>query len=525
VARAEANGGGAVRRTFGSSQLASFRATVAQRLGLNFDDSKLDELAEVLQLRMKATSSPNVDSYLCLLGTSLPELRSVVGHLTIPETYFFRIPDHFRVLLEVVLPERIQMRSATRQLNILSAGCASGDEPYTVAMLLRNRMELLGWQVTIRGIDVNPAAIAKGKASRYSAWSLRETDAEFKERYFLPQGRDFQLHDSIRSMVSLEEGNLMDARAPFWKPKAYDVIFFRNAFMYLSAEAGRSVVARMAESLAPGGYLFMGPAETLRGVSSEFDLCHTHGTFYYQLRTGHGRAAKDSAHAPAPAGRASSQPAFPAEMPPVEVDGRWADSIRQATERIRILTFTPEESSKANPNPLSSAEGTPADLSIALELLQEERFEQALEALEALPAEAQSSPEVQVLRAALLANSGDLAQSERACALALEIDALNAGAYYVMALCREQADDRRTAMEHDLTAIYLDPSFAMPHLHLGLLAKRGGETDLAVQELSRASLLLPREDSPRVLLFGGGFSRDALVELCRRELQGCGGPQ
>jgi chemotaxis protein methyltransferase CheR len=78
-------------------------------------------------------------------------------------------------------------------------------------------------------------------------------------------------------------------------------------------------------------------------------------------------------------------------------------------------------------------------------------------------------------------------------------------------------------MENDRTAIYLDPSFAMPHLHLGLLAKRDGESELAIQELSQASLLLPREDAQRVLLFGGGFSRDGLVQLCLRELQGCRG--
>jgi chemotaxis protein methyltransferase CheR len=205
----------------------------------------------------------------------------------------------------------------------------------------------------------------------------------------------------------------------------------------------------------------------------------------------------------------------------------WADSIRQATERVRILTRNPERSSppdKGPSPPQVAVKGGPADLSFALELLREERFEQALAALQTLPPEAQASPDVQVLRGVLLANRGDLAQAEQACASALEMDALNAGAYYVMALCREQADDRRMAMEHDQTAIYLDPSFAMPHLHLGILAKRGGEMDLAIQELSQASLLLPREDAPRVLFYGGGFSRNALVELCRRELQGCRGP-
>jgi chemotaxis protein methyltransferase CheR len=511
-----------VKRTFKPAELAGFRAAVARRLGLSFDDSKVNELADVLGRRIGATNSPDVDSYLCLLGTSLPELRAVVGHLTTPETYFFRIQDHFRAFGEVVLPERVQARSATKRLNILSAGCASGEEPYTVAMLVRGRLDLAGWQVDIRGIDVNEVPIAKGRSGRYSAWSMREIDPKFKERYFRTEGRDFQLHDSIRGMVSLEEGNLADAQAPFWKANTYDVIFFRNVFMYLSPEAGQAVVARIAKSLAPGGYLFLGPAETLRGVSDDFHLCHTHGTFYYQLRTGRASAAGDSLRSPAHLTGTGSDLSLPVEQPLANPDGNWFDAIRQAAERVRMLTLPQERPHKADKKPAAEiAKGVSADLSSALELLQAERFEQALAALQALPTEIQSGPEVQMLRAILLANRGDRTLAEQACASVLKLDEFDAGAYYVMALCREQAGDRQIAMEHYQTAIYLDPSFAMPHLHLGLLAKRGGELDLAMQGLSQASLLLPREDSLRVLLFGGGFSREALVELCRRELQGC----
>lgn len=189
-----------------------------------------------------------------------------------------------------------------------------------------------------------------------------------------------------------------------------------------------------------------------------------------------------------------------------------------------MLTRNPERSRDAHEPTQMIAKAMPVDLSTALKLLKEERFDLALEALQALPAEAQTDPDAQVLRAALLANRGDIAQAEDACASALKTDEMNTGAYYVKALCREQVGDRQKALEHDQTAIYVDPSFAMPHLHLGLLAKRGGELELALQELSQASLLLPREDELRVLLFGGGFSRDALVELCRRELQGCKRP-
>jgi chemotaxis protein methyltransferase CheR len=497
---------------------------VAKRLGLSFDDSKLDELADVLRRRVSATSSSDVESYLCLLGTSLQELREVIGHLTIPETYFFRIPDHLRAFQEVVLPESIRSRSSVRQLSILSAGCASGEEPYTIAMLVQGRTDLAGWRVIIKGIDVNPAVIAKGRIGRYSPWSLREIDPKFKERYFRPIGRDFQLHDSIREMVSLEEGNLMDPQASFWEPDAYDVIFFRNAFMYLSPEAGQSVVARMASSLARSGYLFMGPAETLRGVSHDFRLCHTHETFYYQLRTDSADAPQSISRSLAPSTRTGNLPSVP-EASFENTGSDWSDSIRQATEHIRILAHVPKPPAASGPATptMAGAERPPVDLSLAMNLLLKERFEQALAVLQTLPPEDQISHDVQLLQAILLTNHGDFADARQACSLVLKMDELNAGAYYVMALCSEHEGDNQTAMEHDQTAIYLDPSFAMPHLHLGLSAKRGSTFDLAVQELSRALLLLPREDGTRILLFGGGFSRNALMEMCRRELQGCRG--
>jgi chemotaxis protein methyltransferase CheR len=120
--------------------------------------------------------------------------------------------------------------------------------------------------------------------------------------------------------------------------------------------------------------------------------------------------------------------------------------------------------------------------------------------------------------AVLLTNSGARAEAEDACRRLLAADELHAGAHYLMALCREHAADSVQAIEHDQTAIYLDPSFAMPHLHLGLLSHRAGDSDRARRELGQAQVLLAREDASRVALFGGGFSREALIRLCQAEL-------
>jgi chemotaxis protein methyltransferase CheR len=123
----------------------------------------------------------------------------------------------------------------------------------------------------------------------------------------------------------------------------------------------------------------------------------------------------------------------------------------------------------------------------------------------------------------LLTNRGELPEAQRVCQQVLELDELNAGAHYLMALCREHAGDRDGAIEHDQAATYLDSAFAMPHLHLGLVAKRSADLQTARRELAHALPLLAREDASRILLFGGGFTRGALVEFCRAELHASGG--
>jgi chemotaxis protein methyltransferase CheR len=126
------------------------------------------------------------------------------------------------------------------------------------------------------------------------------------------------------------------------------------------------------------------------------------------------------------------------------------------------------------------------------------------------------------LRALLLTQAGELARAEQACAELLCLDELNAGAHYLLALCCEGRGELGLAREHDRIAIYLDAGFAMARLHLGLLLRRSGDRDGARRQLADALLLLQREDTARLLLFGGGFNRATLVALCRAELVAAG---
>jgi chemotaxis protein methyltransferase CheR len=493
-------------------EVGAFRELLTRVLGFQFDESRTPLLEQLLIDRAAATRSDGVHAYLGRLSqTSLsdPEVRALADALTVTETYFLRGADHFRAFSEVVLPDRMRAQSATRTLRVLSAGCASGDEPYSIAIATRAVLADPSWSVSILGIDVNPSALARGARGRYSTWSLRETPAEVRARYFLRDGSELVLDPEVRSSVSLSFRNLVEDDPSFWRPGAFDVVFCRNVVMYFSPEVMRAVVARITGALAPGGFLFLGHAETLRGTSHDFHLRHTHETFYYQRR-------EDTDGMPR---------ATPPDAPPPPLDDTsWVGAIDRASTRIGQLarasrhpaSRTADRAAEAHPRPQP-------DLRPAVEMLRRERFADAMDLLGSLPPGSEDDPDAQLLRAVLLTNSGRLREAEQACAEILAADELNSGAHYLMALCREHAGDRDAADEHDRMATYLDAGFAMPRLHLGLLARRRGDLDRARLELTRALDLLAREDGSRILLFGGGFSREALLGLCRAELGAAGG--
>ena len=155
------------------------------------------------------------------------------------------------------------------------------------------RRPISSWDVSIRAVDINPGALERAANARFSAWALRETPPEVQKRWFRPAGRDLVLADEIRSAVTFEQRNLTSDDVELWRPDFYDVIFCRNVIMYFSPEKMRAVIARIAASLAPGGYLFLGHAETLRGLSQDFHLLHTprHLLLPAPARGGGGRAA------------------------------------------------------------------------------------------------------------------------------------------------------------------------------------------------------------------------------------------
>lgn len=520
-----------------SSEVSEFRDRIEAHFGLVFDDGRREQVEEAL-LGRSAALALSVRDYLRRLDSLEDEWQALAALLTVPESYFFRHADHLRVLTELVVPARMAAHPEDRILRLLSIGCANGEEPYTLSMTLLEQRELLcDWAFTVHACDINPEGLRNAQRGLYTNWALRATSPAFRSRYFTPAGNRHSIGDHVRQHVTFSGCNALDLDQSAWAG-TLDAVFFRNVLIYFSPEAIRAAVNAVAHLLAPGGYLFLGPAETLRGISDDFTLCHTHEAFYYRRRDSISPLIRYSPlHRPLPMHEAAltSLPAVPDEPPaPASVrfpllqaaalDTGWIDEIERSTERVRGLADARRsrqpDQAPAAPRPIrhSAAE----QIQHLLALYVGERYGEMMAALAALPGTVQSDPDVQLLRALALLNRHELTAAEAACGQIIERDSMNGSGHYVLALCREQGRDFSGAAEHDRIAAYLDASFAMPHLHLALMARRSGDPRTARREFENANLLLARESASRLMMFGGGFSREALREICRRELKALG---
>ncbi|MBO9539788.1 methyltransferase domain-containing protein [bacterium] len=470
-----------------TGDLARFSELLVSRVGLTGLDAST-RLDRVLADRMRATACKTAEAYFALLlapETADQEMFELAEQLTVGETYFFRNPEQFQALKEVVLPALARRPAPHRPVRMLSAGCSSGEEAYTLAMVAQES-GLLRSGVRIEGIDLNGLALAKARRACYAPWSLRGVSPEITARYFRERRGDFVLAPAIREMVSFSLGNLMQLDRTT-EPGAYDVIFCRNVLIYFSADAIRRQLESLARALSPGGYLFLGHAETTRLADTCFQVEQSHGTFYYRkqdpqsLRSSYARSAVTIPASP-----------LPARPKPV----------------ARPVAIRPRTEAPA-PQP---------GLARAYELFASERFVEAEAILRNLPPTVAEAQEALLLLGAVLLNTGRGEAVETVCRRALANDEFSAGAHYLRALYYEQAGELASAIKDYEAASYLEPGFSLPHLRLGLLAKRRGEHEQGRRALTQALALLPNENDARLALFGGGFGRTALEQLCRSEL-------
>jgi chemotaxis protein methyltransferase CheR len=277
-----------INQSISARDYDSFRQFLEEACGIVLGDNKQYLVASRLNRLLRELEIGSVGELIDRINkqprSGLRE--SIIDAMTTNETFWFRDNHPYQVLKDLILPELAKKRPG--QVRVWSAACSSGQEPYSISMILseyqQSRPGSLSSNVQIVGTDISPTMLKSAKSGIYDALALsRGLSPERKKRFFKQEGDVWQVNQDIRSRVQFSELNLMNSYTPLGK---FDIVFCRNVLIYFSSELKRDILRRIAQVLQPGGYLFLGSTETIASYSDDFETVRHGGGIVYQLKAG-----------------------------------------------------------------------------------------------------------------------------------------------------------------------------------------------------------------------------------------------
>ncbi len=446
-------------------EYAALAGFLAREAGLVFDQSRRPALAGIVHDRIVATGAADLGAYLARISapSGADERQRLLDDVTIPETHFFRNPPQMQALRRRLLPELMRRAVARgRPLTVWSAGCSTGEEPYSLAMLTAEVATSLprAPRVRIVATDLSSQAVAATRRARYSGRSLALADESSLARWFRPMtDGSYEVAEPVRELVDVRLHNLVTDDPPF-EPGEVDLVVCRNVTIYFSRDTMRELVGRFHSVLGAGGYLVVGHAETLWQVTDAFTLVTLGDAFAYR---------KDLPAVAAPA----AEPVAPAQRRPARPERR---PVVRAVRPPRPVADTVPDPDHAT------------DLMRqAREALQQTRY---AEAARLAAAAAQASP--------------------------FEVDA-----YLVEGRARATVGDDSGALVALRKAVYLAPKAGHARFQLAGALARCGEHAAAAREYRAAAATLPGTPTADLVDLLDGCGVDQLVVLCRRRADEC----
>lgn len=269
-----------------SEQFTRLSQIIYDRSGIHFPESKQYILESRLSHRLRELEMDDFDQYLAYLTMGpyqMDEFQEMFNRITINETSFFRNDAQLAVFEHQILPELLESRSSNKRLRIWSAACSTGEEPFTLAMLIDRTLGVRqnDWHIEILGTDISEKALKVAQSGVYNNYAVRSTPSLIKDRYFTVEGRDYRLNENIRQMVNYERHNLKDRMAAK-RHGTWDVIFCRNVLIYFDDDMKKNVISMFANQLAQDGTLFIGHSERIKDLTTDFVQLPIPQGFCYQ---------------------------------------------------------------------------------------------------------------------------------------------------------------------------------------------------------------------------------------------------
>ena len=443
------------------AQWARLSELIAERIGLHYPPERATDLQRSLAGAAEEFGFGDIAA--CadwLLSTPLTKahLQVLATHLTIGETYFFREQKTLDILASRVLPELIRARRGRDQrLRLWSAACCSGEEAYSLAILLHQVLpDLADWRVSILATDINARFLRKAVVGSYGEWSFRDTPAGFRERYFTrTDDRRYTIRPEIQKLVAFEHLNLADDVYPSLAThtNAMDVILCRNVLMYFSPAQTTNVIGHLHHALVDGGWLAVSPSESSEALFPQFVTQNFPGVILFQKNDA---ASRTSPSVPPPPTAATTPEPLPVVLPEQPADIR------------------------------------PTPSALAAELYEHGRYEEAADILLASFSVHAPEPGACSLLARALANQGRLADALGWCDRWIAADKVDAAGHYLRGVILLEQGDPDEARRSLQRVLYLDPAFVLAHFALGNLARSRGQHDEADKQFANTLQLLRR---------------------------------
>ncbi|MBN2247596.1 MAG: tetratricopeptide repeat protein [Coriobacteriia bacterium] len=500
-----------------------FRDLIHRHSGIYLEESKLDSLRISLVTRATRLGYYTFGEYLDALGRDEREFNELLNLVTINETSFFRFPGQFDALRDEVLPEIMGSRPVgKRDLRIWSAGCSTGEEPYSLSMLtLDMGLGASGWSPQILGTDVSTKALGRARAGVYGRRAMMNVPPDVVQRHFdlTPTG-DYRVNDRVRAQVDFGYQNLIKEPYPLSLMGNWDVIFCRNVTIYFRIESTRRVVRNFYDSLNDGGYLFIGHSETLTSISDDFEPVEIGGVFLYRKPPAkplftRGRPARLTGESrPKVSGPAGLTASRSVRTPPEA-------KVPAPRQRRQTPPAEPPVAPVASPAVADTEESIEASLQRARTDMKEGRPAQVIVAADRVLERDPNNADAHLLVAYVHADTGDYDEALAACHRALAINPLLPVARYILGIIHQRQGDAVRAISELKKTIYIDADFALAHLNLANIYKAQRQFDLAAKEYENALRALKKSPDGDWTEFSGGFQADLLARTCERSLIEC----
>ena len=480
-----------------------FANLIRETSGLVIKPEDSPNLDHALNSRMKMTGIVDANQYLDFIRTQPGELNKLIDLVTNNETYFFREPNHFKICVEHLIPDFLKKGNlANQKIKILSAGCSTGEEPYSIAISLVDRFgpEILD-SVSIVGVDINENAVRSAKKAIFTNHSFRDTEPSYQKNYFhLIFPESYQLKSSIRNAVEFHAFNLSQTKSYSWL-SFFDIIFYRNVSIYFNQETKNLVFKELGDRLKDDGCIIMGSAESISNKNANWFLEELMGGFVYRKflnAPGHPKTAMNF---------------FFNHTQVKNID--LPKQAQPIPDNQIPFDFPPERRKKRD-----TKENLSSLFHQSLVFANQKHYVQALTCLDKLIFHDPQNGKALNLKTAILINIKRLSEAKEICDRVFKMDEWNLECRLLSGIIARMERDNEKAIHWFKSVSYLQPSCWFSQMHLGELYESQDETKGAIRAYKQAlkHLKINGVKIQEFSFFPLKFSQEQLIHFLNHKL-------